>query len=242
MARARRRALPVTPAAKSGGRGAPRANAAANSGGRSAPPAKPTAMWGGRFREPADLLLRRLNDSFSFDVALIQEDVRGSRAWAEALRDARVLSRSEWSRLDRGLREIAGPAGTPATPERSREHEDVHSFVEAELAARVGPLAGKLHTGRSRNDQVATDLRLYLMDAFREAFEATLGLAAVLADRAAAEAFTVMPGYTHLKRAVPITFGHWCLAYTEMLLRDADRFADARGRADECPLGSGALA
>ncbi len=120
-------------------------------------------------------------------------------------------------------------------------HEDVHSFVEARLARRVGALAGKLHTGRSRNDQVAVDLRLYLREAFSEAKAGALAIADALADRASEESGTPMPGYTHLRRAEPITFGHWCLAYVEMLLRDASRLEAAATLSDECPLGSGAL-
>ncbi|MHB0972542.1 MAG: argininosuccinate lyase, partial [Thermoanaerobaculia bacterium] len=123
-----------------------------------------------------------------------------------------------------------------------KPYEDVHSYVESKLRELVGDLAGKLHTGRSRNDQVATDLRLWLKKSFVESRDLTLDVAAALAERAEAEAATPMPGYTHSKRAEPITFGHWCLAYVEMLLRDADRLASALARADECPLGSGALA
>jgi argininosuccinate lyase len=195
-----------------------------------------TALWGGRFAEPPAELLRRLNDSFSFDRALLAEDVAGSIAWVGALAKAKVLSRREAARLVAGLRAI-GRAPIPS----DASFEDVHSYVEGTLRKKVGPLAGKLHTGRSRNDQVATDFRLWLLGAFDEARELALGLAAALAERARAEAGTPMPGYTHLKRAEPVTFGHWCLAYVEMLLRDAGRLSDARRRANECPLGSGAL-
>ncbi len=202
------------------------------------PPAGAT-LWGGRFSEPPAEALRRLNDSFGFDRALLAEDVAGSIAWAEALGRAKVLTPRETARLVKGLRAIGG-AGEAGIPAGSAE-EDVHSFVEGTLRRRLGPLAGKLHTGRSRNDQVATDFRLWLRRAFDEAHALVLGLAAALAARARAESATPMPGYTHLKRAEPVTFGHWCLAYVEMLLRDADRLAAARKRANECPLGSGAL-
>src|SRR5262249_22973858 len=124
---------------------------------------------------------------------------------------------------------------------RVEGYEDVHSYVEGALASRIGPLAGKLHTGRSRNDQVATDLRLYLRGAFAEARRQALSVASALASRAGAEAATSMPGYTHLQPAEPVAFGHWCLAYVEMILRDVDRMAAATARADECPAGSGAL-
>ncbi len=169
---------------------------------------------------------------------LLAHDVAASRAWAAELAASGVLEASEAHRLDGALADIAaeGPPAFEAGP------EDVHSHVEARLFALIGPLAGKLHTGRSRNDQVATDLKLWLRDAFAEARTLVLDVAEALAARAEAECATAMPGYTHLKRAVPVTFGHWALAYAEMLLRDADRLRAAAARADECPLGSGALA
>jgi argininosuccinate lyase len=192
-------------------------------------------LWGSRFREKTSASLARLNDSLAFDRELLAEDVAGSIAWAQALGRARVLRPGEVKRLVAGLREVAR-AAAPATG-----HEDVHSYVEARLARRVGPLAGKLHTGRSRNDQVAVDLRLYLRKAFAEARSGALAIAAALAERAVGEAATPMPGYTHGRRAEPVTFGHWCLAYVEMLLRDATRLDAAASVADECPLGAGAL-
>jgi argininosuccinate lyase len=193
-------------------------------------------LWGGRFGEPPAGALRRLNDSLAFDRALLAEEVAGSIAWAEALRKARVLSRLETTRLVSALRAI-GRAGIPD----EAADEDVHSFVEGALRRKLGRLGGKLHTGRSRNDQVATDVRLWILTAFDEAQGLVLGMAKALAARARKEAATPLPGYTHLKRAEPITFGHWCLAVLEMLLRDADRLGAARRRAAECPLGSGAL-
>jgi len=197
-------------------------------------------LWGGRFAEPPAQALKAFNDSFSFDRALLAEDVRGSIAWAQALGAAGVLGPVDVKKLVTGLEEIASEVAK-AGISSDAEDEDVHSFVEARLAAKVGPLSGKLHTGRSRNDQVATDLRLWLKDAFVEGADAARALALALARRAEAEAATPMPGYTHLKRAEPVTFGHWCLAYVEMLRRDASRFEAALSRADECPLGSGAL-
>ncbi len=194
-------------------------------------------LWGGRFRAPPSPLLRAFNDSFEFDRELFADDVEASRAWVRALRKAGALTSSEASRLSRGLARVA----RTAISETDRDFEDVHSFVEARLGRHAGAVAGKLHTGRSRNDQVATDLRLYLRRAFGEARKGVLKIAKTLADRAEKEAATPMPGYTHGKRAEPVTFGHWCLAYVEMLLRDADRLAQANERADECPLGSGAL-
>jgi argininosuccinate lyase len=197
-------------------------------------------LWGGRFAEPPAQALKAFNDSFSFDRALLAEDVKGSVGWAQALGGAGVLTPAEVRKLVTALEEIAAEAAKAGIP-ADADDEDVHSFVEGRLAAKVGPLSGKLHTGRSRNDQVATDLRLWLKDALAEGAVAARALALALARRAEAEAATPMPGYTHLKRAEPVTFGHWCLAYVEMLRRDASRFDAALSRADECPLGSGAL-
>ncbi len=196
-------------------------------------------LWGGRFSAGPAEVLRRFNDSWSFDRELLAEDVEGSIAWAEELGRCGVLTPAEARKIVKGLRGVK--AAWEAGEGRDADAEDVHSYVEGELARRIGPLAGKLHTGRSRNDQVATDLRLWLRGAFDAFHEAVLELAGALAARAGAEAATPMPGYTHLKRAEPVTFGHWCLAYAEMLLRDADRVRAARRRANECPLGSGAL-
>jgi argininosuccinate lyase len=193
-------------------------------------------MWGGRFADDADPLLRRFNDSFHYDHLLLSEDVEGSIAWAKALRGAGVLSETEERTIVRGLREIT------LDDDSLDVYEDVHSYVEAKLTEKVGPLAKKLHTGRSRNDQVATDLRLWLKRASREAALLALELAGVLANRGGEEAATPMPGFTHLKQAEPVSFGHWSLAYVEMLLRDVDRFVSAIDRGDECPLGSAALA
>ena len=187
------------------------------------------SLWGGRFAAAPSALLRALNDSFSFDRELFAEDVEGSIAWARA-----ALPASEAEAIVAALRRIPAP--------HSEEFEDVHSYVEGKLYEAVGPLAGTLHTGRSRNDQVATDLKLWLKHACAEA-DAVIGeLAHALKTRASEEAATPMPGYTHSKQAEPVTFGHWCLAYVEMLARDRSRLRDAVARGDECPLGSGALA
>ena len=191
-------------------------------------------LWGGRFEGEPSPLLRRLNDSFAFDRELFDDDVEGSTAWARALAEVGVLNDAELDHILGGLVQIAPPS--------DGDYEDVHSYVEAKLYELIGAVAGKLHTGRSRNDQVATDLKLWLKRACEEAIDTTTSLATVLANRAAEEAATPMPGYTHSKQAEPVTFGHWCLAYVEMLLRDRDRFASAVARGDECPLGSGALA
>jgi len=190
-------------------------------------------MWGGRFTEEPSALLRALNDSFGFDRELFAEDVEGSIAWAQAIGEAGVLTAEEVSTLVTALRSLTLAVS---------DAEDVHSYVEGALRELVGPLAGKLHTGRSRNDQVATDLKLWLKKACDEFESLVVSLAHALAQRASEEAGTPMPGYTHLKQAEPVTFGHWCMAYVAMLQRDLSRIRDARERGDECPLGSGALA
>lgn len=191
-------------------------------------------LWGGRFVSEPSQLLRRLNDSFAFDRELFDEDVEGSIAWARAIAEAGVLSEEELDAILGALARIEAPT--------DGDYEDVHSYVEAKLYELIGAGSGKLHTGRSRNDQVATDLKLWLKRACDEAIEIVNALATTLATRALEEAATPMPGYTHSKQAEPVTFGHWCLAYVEMLRRDCQRFASAVGRGDECPLGSGALA
>jgi argininosuccinate lyase len=191
-------------------------------------------LWGGRFVSEPSQLLRRLNDSFAFDRELFDEDVEGSIAWARAIAEAGVLSEDELDAILGALVRIEAPA--------DGDYEDVHSYVEAKLYELIGAGAGKLHTGRSRNDQVATDLKLWLKRACDEAIEIVNALATTLTTRALEEAATPMPGYTHSKQAEPVTFGHWCLAYVEMLRRDRSRFDSASERGDECPLGSGALA
>ncbi len=193
-------------------------------------------MWGGRFDAPPSQLLRALNDSFAFDHELFADDVEGSMAWAHALAGAGVLTGQERDRIVSGLREVAAPTGEWA------DFEDVHSYVESKLREKIGALAGKLHTGRSRNDQVATDLKLWLRRASGESIDLVKNLARMLAQTALDEAATAMPGYTHSKRAEPVTFGHWALAYVEMLQRDLSRAASSIERNNTCPLGSGALA
>jgi len=203
-------------------------------------------MWGGRFESEPSKLLRALNDSFAFDRELFAEDVQGSIAWARAIGECGVLTASEVEAVVNAL-ESVGQAPPPvrtgegACPTQD-DHEDIHSYVEAKLFEKVGPLAGKLHTGRSRNDQVATDLKLWLKKASNEAVAQVAALRATLERKAVAESDTTMPGYTHSKQAEPITFALWCRAYVEMLTRDLSRFHDASARGDECPLGSGALA
>ncbi len=212
-------------------------------------------MWGGRFREGPSALLRALNDSFAFDRELFAEDVEGSIAWARELGHAGVLTSDEVRAIVDALHSLPVPRDpspgnlgsgddfrTTDNGQRATDYEDVHSYVEATLREKVGAQAGKLHTGRSRNDQVATDLKLWLKKACDDFDALVTALAKALAQRALDEAATPMPGYTHLKQAEPVTFGHWCLAYVEMLRRDLSRIRDAKSRGDECPLGSAALA
>ncbi|MEM1166217.1 MAG: argininosuccinate lyase [Planctomycetota bacterium] len=200
------------------------------------------AMWGGRFAEEAAPLFQRFNDSLPFDCALIEQDVAGSKAWAEAIRDAGVLTPSECDELlgalDAVVAEAFADPGVPA----SAGDEDVHGYVERKLVERVGVLGKKLHTGRSRNDQVATDFRLWCIREARARIEEIRAAQLALVAGAERQGEAVMPGFTHLQAAQPVLFGHWCLAYVEMLERDAGRFTDALVRLDECPLGSGALA
>ena len=191
-------------------------------------------MWGGRFDAAPSQLLKALNDSFAFDRELFADDIQGSIAWANSLAAAGVLTATEAKTIVDGLTSLNLSGG--------QDFEDVHSYVEAKLKEKIGALAGKLHTGRSRNDQVATDLKLWLKRASNESAELTKNLAKTLAQKALEESATPTPGYTHSKRAEPVTFGHWSLAYVEMLRRDLSRIADAIERNDSCPLGSGALA
>jgi argininosuccinate lyase len=199
------------------------------------------SMWGGRFAEGPDAVMEEINASIDFDRRLFRQDIRGSQAHARMLARQGIIAADDAEKivagLDTILREIE--AGTFTF---SRSLEDIHLNVESRLAALIGPAAGRLHTARSRNDQVATDMKLWVRDAIDDTDAALGGLQAALADKALAHAATVMPGFTHLQGAQPVTFGHHLLAYVEMLARDRGRFADARRRLNESPLGSAALA
>ena len=199
-------------------------------------------LWGGRFKGEADAEFARFNSSFAFDRRLIEADIEGSLAHAEALAGAGILSEGEARRIVWALNEIRRRAREDKGYLDSREVEDVHSFVEAELVEGIGDTGYKLHTGRSRNDQVATDLRLFLrgeIDALRELIR---DLQRALVELAEANRDCVIPGYTHLQRAQPILFAHYLLAYFEMLKRDGARFTEVRSRVNQLPLGAGALA
>jgi argininosuccinate lyase / amino-acid N-acetyltransferase len=201
-----------------------------------------TAIWAGRLEGQADELFREFNDSLPFDRTLVREDIEGSIAWSKALARAGVLSADEQRSIEQALREILEMAVQNPALLAEADDEDVHSWVERQLVQRVADLGKKLHTGRSRNDQVATDLRLWTARQIRARQAELKSAMAALVDLAEREKNTPFPGYTHLQRAQPILFAHWCLAYVEMLRRDHDRFADALKRVRVSPLGSGALA
>jgi argininosuccinate lyase len=200
------------------------------------------ALWGGRFEGTADPLFRQFNDSLRFDYRLARHDILGSIAWAKALGRAKVLTDQEVTSLTAALKDLdAAVEKDPALPLQSKE-EDIHSWVESELIKRLGPLGKKLHTGRSRNDQVATDLRLFVLQECHSRANEIVALQQALVNLAEREQQTLLPGYTHLQRAQPVLFPHWALAYFEMLARDNVRFSDAAITAMNSPLGSAALA
>ncbi|MTC60707.1 argininosuccinate lyase [Providencia rustigianii] len=200
------------------------------------------ALWGGRFSQQADQRFKLFNDSLRFDYRLAQQDIVGSVAWSKALVTVGILSDSEQKSLEQALNELL--AEVQADPEviLQSDAEDIHSWVESKLIDKVGDLGKKLHTGRSRNDQVATDLKLWCKDQVALLLEAVTELQKALVITAENNQDAVMPGYTHLQRAQPVTFAHWCLAYSEMLARDESRLQDTLKRLDVSPLGCGALA
>ncbi|HET6388335.1 argininosuccinate lyase [Hyphomicrobium sp.] len=198
-------------------------------------------MWGGRFAMSPAEIMQEINASIGFDKQLAPQDIRGSKAHAAMLAEAGILTKSDANEIAGGLDKIKAEIEA-GTFEFSRALEDVHMNVENRLKELIGSAAGRLHTARSRNDQVATDFRLFVRDAI-DAIDASLETVQVaLAEKAEAHAATVMPGFTHLQPAQPVTFGHHLLAYVEMIARDRGRFADARKRLNESPLGSAALA
>ena len=200
-----------------------------------------TSLWGGRFSGKLDQNAFNLNTSLPFDQRMAIQDVKGSIAWAAALFQAGVLAEDESSRIISGLEAVEAEFenGTFAFTDSD---EDIHTAVERRLGELIGPLAGKLHTGRSRNDQVATDFRLWMLDALPDLDTSLRGLQSTLVALAEKHQFTLMPGYTHLQRAQPITFSHWLLSHFWALQRDRDRLADLRDRVAILPLGSAALA
>ena len=200
------------------------------------------AMWGGRFQEATLSEFRDFNDSLSFDYLLAQQDIQASRAWAQQLAQANIISNDEAAQLDTALADLSVAIDAdPKLPLQTRE-EDIHSWVEAQLTTTLGAVAKKLHTGRSRNDLVATDLRLWSKLNAQGVRQSLLGAIAALINFAEQAGTAVMPGFTHLQRAQPVLVAHWALAYIEMFKRDLSRLDDATTRLDVCPLGCGALA
>src|SRR5690348_10507714 len=197
--------------------------------------------WGGRFSGGPSEIMQRINVSIDVDKRLYAQDIAGSLAHAAMLVRQGILSAEDGAAIARGLEQIRAEIEAGTFPFRV-EHEDIHLNIEARLAELVGAAAGRLHTARSRNDQVATDFRLWVRNACDRAVDAIHNLQRVLTERAEEHADTVMPGFTHLQVAQPVTLGHHLMAYYEMLRRDVSRFEDARSRMNACPLGSAALA
>ncbi|MDE0923100.1 argininosuccinate lyase [Aurantimonas coralicida] len=204
-------------------------------------PGAANAMWGGRFASGPDAIMEEINASIDFDRRLYEEDIAGSKAHAAMLAQQGIITADDAESIIAGLEEIRGEIQAGRF-NFSREREDIHMNIEARLADLIGPAAGRLHTARSRNDQVALDFRLHVKTAFLSLDRALTGFIEALLAKAEAHADTVMPGFTHLQVAQPVTFGHHCLAYVEMAARDLSRCRDAVNRLDECPLGAAALA
>ncbi|EMK6889122.1 argininosuccinate lyase [Vibrio cholerae] len=200
------------------------------------------ALWGGRFTQAADSRFKAFNDSLRFDYRLAEQDIVGSIAWSKALVSVNVLSVQEQQQLEQALNHLLQSVQQDPEQILASDAEDIHSWVEQKLIEQVGDLGKKLHTGRSRNDQVATDLKLWCRDQGVHLLLALKTLQQQLVAVAAEHQSTVLPGYTHLQRAQPVTFAHWCLAYLEMFERDESRLTDALARLNTSPLGSGALA
>ena len=198
-------------------------------------------LWKGRFKKELSKTTNDFNSSISFDSRMYREDIAGSIAHATMLGSCGIISEDSAHEIIRGLNEILADikSGKLAI---DPEAEDIHTFIEGELTKRIGDDGKRLHTSRSRNDQVAVDIKLYLKKEVTAVKKLVVDLIKVIADKASAYSDTVMPGYTHLQRAQPITFGHHLLAYGEMLLRDVSRLEDCLKRMDEMPLGSCALA
>ena len=199
-------------------------------------------MWAGRFGQPLNPQFERWQRSFDFDRRLLSYELAASGTHARALKNAGVLSADELISILEGLQQIGEMAATSKGFVEDDEAEDVHHFVEKQLAARIGEAGYKLHSGRSRNEQIATDLRLYVRAAIDQLRKELAEVCGILTDRAEQAGSAAMPAYTHLQRAEPVLVAHWLLAYVEMFLRDADRLADCRKRLNVCPLGSGAVA
>ncbi len=198
-------------------------------------------MWGGRFAQQPAEIMEEINASIGFDRRLYVQDIAGSKAHARMLARCGIISEADAAEIVRGL-DIVHSDIAENRMTFDRAQEDIHTTVESRLKEVIGEPAGRLHTARSRNDQVATDFRLYVRDCLDRLDGQLAGLQRALAEKALDHAATIMPGFTHLQVAQPVTFGHHCLAYVEMLDRDRGRFADARARLNESPLGAAALA
>ena len=199
------------------------------------------AMWGGRFADGPSAIMREINASIPFDKALWRQDIAGSRAHAAMLAAQGILTAEDAKAIDDGLQSIAAEYERDGVPE-DWDLEDIHMTVESRLTQLIGPVAGRLHTARSRNDQVATDFKLWVREAIEQIDAGLAAVQAALVERAEQHAGDIMPGFTHLQTAQPVTLGHHLMAYYEMLRRDRMRFAAAKERLDECPLGAAALA
>src|SRR5947208_12914642 len=197
-------------------------------------------LWRGRFEEESDPVFEKMNRSLGIDAVLLEVDIRVSRVHARSLLGCGVLTQQEWTAIDQGLEQIL----SEYSPEqvKSSPYEDIHTFVEATLASKIGPVAGKLHTGRSRNDQVATDFRLFVRKAIGLILADLEALQLALIESGARYSDIIIPAYTHLRRAQPVRWSHYCLAYVEMFRRDGERFEQSLSRVDILPLGSGAVA
>ncbi len=198
-------------------------------------------MWGGRFGEGPDAVMRAINASLPFDKRMWRHDIAGSQAHVAMLGAQGILTAADATVISEGLAAVAADYAANGVPDDAAL-EDIHMATEAKLAALIGPVAGRLHTARSRNDQVATDFKLWVRDAIDSTDAGLVTLMDGLLTRATEHADSVMPGFTHLQSAQPVTLGHHLMAYVEMLSRDRGRFADARARLNKCPLGSAALA
>src|SRR5688572_29546232 len=198
-------------------------------------------MWGGRFRASPDAVMEEINASIDFDRHLFREDIAASKAHAAMLAEQGIIEVDDARRIAHGLDTILSEIESGKFKFK-RALEDIHMNVESRLAELIGPAAGRLHTARSRNDQVATDFRLWIRAGIDAIDETLAAYQLALAEKALQHAATVMPGFTHLQTAQPVTFGHHLLAYVEMAARDRGRFADARTRLNESPLGAAALA
>ena len=198
-------------------------------------------LWAGRFSKEIDKKTNDFNSSISFDSRMYREDIEGSISHAQMLGECGIIEKSESEAIANGLKSILDDIEN-GNLKIDPDAEDIHTFIEGELTKRLGSTGKRLHTARSRNDQVAVDIRLYLKKEVRNIYSAVKELANVICGKAEEYAYAVMPGYTHLQRAQPITFGHHLMAYAEMLLRDIDRLECAYKRMDQMPLGCGALA